>query len=396
MCGIVGLVGRVAPGARDPLAGRPRRSRASGPGRDRGAPRGPWGPGPSASEPAGCSSSMPRTVSRYARAAAACSSSTARSTTTRRSGASSRPPARPSAATATPTCWPPSSSSEGPAGLRRVEGSYAFGFLAGADGPLLFGRDPLGVRPLCLRAPARRSRVRQHGDRAAGRGRRPAGARPRRAGRRAARRRRLHPTHGVRGVRRVAPGEVICVDRGLGVRTETVPPPPPPEPARRIGGERGDRRRARRAARRGPRPTPHAPGGGGVPLGGRRQRAGRGARARGRAGPGLHAHVPRASGGGRVAARPADGPSPRAGAHGRSPAPAIRPPGCSRPPRPSTSPSPTRARCRPGASPSPRAARCAWRSPARAGTRSSAATGATGCSAAGRGCGTSRRSCASP
>lgn len=37
---------------------------------------------------------------------------------------------------------------EGVAGLSRVEGSYAFAFLAGPDGPLLLGRDPAGVRPL--------------------------------------------------------------------------------------------------------------------------------------------------------------------------------------------------------------------------------------------------------
>jgi asparagine synthase (glutamine-hydrolysing) len=37
---------------------------------------------------------------------------------------------------------------EGPEGLRRVEGSYAFAFLSAPDGPLWFGRDPSGVRPL--------------------------------------------------------------------------------------------------------------------------------------------------------------------------------------------------------------------------------------------------------
>jgi asparagine synthase (glutamine-hydrolysing) len=37
---------------------------------------------------------------------------------------------------------------EGVAGLSRVEGSYAFAFLAGPQGPLLLGRDPRGVRPL--------------------------------------------------------------------------------------------------------------------------------------------------------------------------------------------------------------------------------------------------------
>ncbi len=37
---------------------------------------------------------------------------------------------------------------DGIAGLSRVEGSYAFAFLAGPDGPLLLDRDPAGVRPL--------------------------------------------------------------------------------------------------------------------------------------------------------------------------------------------------------------------------------------------------------
>jgi asparagine synthase (glutamine-hydrolysing) len=39
---------------------------------------------------------------------------------------------------------------EGVAGLARVEGSYAFAFLKGPEGPLLLGRDPRGVRPLVL------------------------------------------------------------------------------------------------------------------------------------------------------------------------------------------------------------------------------------------------------
>jgi asparagine synthase (glutamine-hydrolysing) len=37
---------------------------------------------------------------------------------------------------------------EGVAGLARVEGSYAFAFSKGPEGPLLLGRDPRGVRPL--------------------------------------------------------------------------------------------------------------------------------------------------------------------------------------------------------------------------------------------------------
>ncbi len=37
---------------------------------------------------------------------------------------------------------------EGVSGLARVEGSYAFAFLKGPEGPLWLGRDPRGVRPL--------------------------------------------------------------------------------------------------------------------------------------------------------------------------------------------------------------------------------------------------------
>jgi asparagine synthase (glutamine-hydrolysing) len=41
---------------------------------------------------------------------------------------------------------------DGVEGLAKVEGSYAFAFLKGQDGPLLLGRDPLGVRPLVFAA----------------------------------------------------------------------------------------------------------------------------------------------------------------------------------------------------------------------------------------------------
>src|SRR5687768_12641922 len=40
---------------------------------------------------------------------------------------------------------------DGLAGLARVEGSYAFAFLKGPEGPLWLGRDPRGVRPLAWR-----------------------------------------------------------------------------------------------------------------------------------------------------------------------------------------------------------------------------------------------------
>jgi asparagine synthase (glutamine-hydrolysing) len=41
---------------------------------------------------------------------------------------------------------------EGPAGLARVEGSYALAFFRAPDGCLWLARDPLGVRPLCYAA----------------------------------------------------------------------------------------------------------------------------------------------------------------------------------------------------------------------------------------------------
>ncbi len=44
---------------------------------------------------------------------------------------------------------------DGPAGLSKVEGSYAFAFLAAPAGPLTLGRDPSGVRPLCWARTAR-------------------------------------------------------------------------------------------------------------------------------------------------------------------------------------------------------------------------------------------------
>ena len=44
---------------------------------------------------------------------------------------------------------------EGPAALSRLEGSYAFVFVKGPAGPMWFGRDPLGVRPLAFAKTAR-------------------------------------------------------------------------------------------------------------------------------------------------------------------------------------------------------------------------------------------------
>ena len=225
MCGIVGLVGRVAPGSKDPL-------RAA---LDDLAPRGPDGIG----EAAGTLGAWP--VRFGSRRLLLVDAEERQPVTTERGGllvlngevynhAALR---RELEAAGTPVPGAGDAAvlaalleREGPAGLRRVEGSYAFGFLAGADGPLLLGRDPLGVRPLAFAllpdGLAFASTVTALLA---------AGVVPRqpdlealadvlRDGVVSTRR------TAIRGVRRVAPGEVLCVDRGLGIRTEIVRPPP--------------------------------------------------------------------------------------------------------------------------------------------------------------------------
>lgn len=110
----------------------------------------------------------------------------------------------------------------GPDKLDRIEGSYAFAFLGAPEGPLLLGRDPLGIRPLALallphgvvfgstldailatgtvvRAPDLDSIADVLRD----------GVVP-------------SCRTAIRGIRRVAPGEVLSVEPSLGLRSRMV------------------------------------------------------------------------------------------------------------------------------------------------------------------------------
>lgn len=246
MCGIVGLVGRIAPGA-DALAA----------GLDDLAPRGPDGEG----RAEGVLGTWP--VQFGVRRLLLVDASERQPLTTGRGGmlafngevynhaalrreleASGSTVAADGDAAVLATLL----EREGPAGLRRVEGSYAFAFLAGPEGPLLIGRDPLGVRPLCfallpdglvfastVTALLATGVVPREPDL-------DALADVLRDGVVSTRR------TAIRGVRRVAPGEVLCVDRGLGVRTETIPLPPPLDPEAAERAESGDVLGALRAA----------------------------------------------------------------------------------------------------------------------------------------------------
>lgn len=114
---------------------------------------------------------------------------------------------------------------EGVAGLGRVEGSYAFVFLGAGGGPLLLGRDPSGARPLVLACVAGELFVASTVDALLAGGRVPrepdldALCEVLRDG----------VVHGrrsaVRGVVRVAPGEVLRVDMDLRVTPLAVPCP---------------------------------------------------------------------------------------------------------------------------------------------------------------------------
>ncbi len=110
-------------------------------------------------------------------------------------------------------------------GLAAVEGSYAFAWLGAPDGPLLLGRDPLGIRPLVvallpeglvfastLDAILATGAVRRDPDC-------DAIADVLRDG--------VVPScrTAIRGVRRVAPGEVLEVRPGLGLASRRVPAP---------------------------------------------------------------------------------------------------------------------------------------------------------------------------
>ncbi|MHC5011888.1 MAG: asparagine synthetase B family protein, partial [Planctomycetota bacterium] len=108
-------------------------------------------------------------------------------------------------------------------GLAAVEGSYAFAFLASPKGPLLLGRDPLGVRPLVVAAHTTGLVFASTLDAILATGALRAepdldaladvlrdgvigGAKT-----------------ALRGVRRVAPGEVLEVDTGLNLFSQRVP-----------------------------------------------------------------------------------------------------------------------------------------------------------------------------
>ncbi|MFV1959576.1 MAG: asparagine synthetase B, partial [Planctomycetota bacterium] len=113
----------------------------------------------------------------------------------------------------------------GVAGLAKVEGSYAFAFLGGPRGPLLLGRDPLGVRPLVgalrpqaivfastldalLATGAIRPRVDAHAIADVLRDGVVSGGRT-----------------ALRGIRRVRPGQVLAVETDLSVGSRAIPPP---------------------------------------------------------------------------------------------------------------------------------------------------------------------------
>lgn len=135
---------------------------------------------------------------------------------------------------------------EGVEGLRRVEGSYAFGFLDGAGEALLIGRDPVGVRPLvyaragehlvfastldALRA-TRVVPIRADMDAIVDVLRDGVVATPRTA---------------LAGVRRVAPGEVLRYDRNL--RPSLLQIPQPGRGGARAAPEQPDVLQALRAA----------------------------------------------------------------------------------------------------------------------------------------------------
>jgi asparagine synthase (glutamine-hydrolysing) len=113
---------------------------------------------------------------------------------------------------------------EGAAGLARVEGSYAFAFLGAPAGPLLLGRDPSGVRPLCYARTRRGLVFASTIEGVLATGLVPADPDPAAiadvlrngvvSGTRTA----------IRGVERVAPGEVVRVDGALGVERGAIPP----------------------------------------------------------------------------------------------------------------------------------------------------------------------------
>ncbi len=129
---------------------------------------------------------------------------------------------------------------EGPEGLRRVEGSYAFAFLAAPDGPLWLGRDVSGVRPLVYARIPRGLVVASTLDGILATGLVPAEPDLEAvadvlrdgvvAGTRTA----------IRGIRRVAPGQVLRVGEDLEPKPHASAAPgadAPPDPGDGDGGE---------------------------------------------------------------------------------------------------------------------------------------------------------------
>ncbi|MDJ0521534.1 MAG: asparagine synthase-related protein [Planctomycetota bacterium] len=134
---------------------------------------------------------------------------------------------------------------EGIAGLEHVEGHYAFAFLL-PGGPLLLGRDPAGVRPLVHARTADGLVFASTVDAL-----RATGAIEIEADMDAVvdvLRDGAVPTHrtALRGVERVAPGEVVVIDGSLRVKREMIPRPERGEP--REAPEQPDVLQALRAA----------------------------------------------------------------------------------------------------------------------------------------------------
>lgn len=120
---------------------------------------------------------------------------------------------------------------EGLAGLARVEGSYAFGFLPGPDGPLWLGRDPAGVRPLCWARTSRGLAFASTLDGLLATGLVPPRADPVALARLLRDGVVLGSRSAVEGVSRVEPGEVLEVRADLSVTFHRVPAAEPPPPA---------------------------------------------------------------------------------------------------------------------------------------------------------------------
>ena len=114
---------------------------------------------------------------------------------------------------------------EGIDGLKRVEGSYAFAFLAGPEGPLYLGRDTMGVRPLVYARASEGLVFSSTLDGLLATG--ALSAEPDLDAIADVLRDGVIPTErtAVLGARRVAPGEVIVVDANLTCTSRAIPEP---------------------------------------------------------------------------------------------------------------------------------------------------------------------------